>query len=66
MSKMSFKTYCIELYADSKHMPSNEVYELFEEKGVLKMLDEDYEQLHGLGFQFAIGEIEQFLGGDTN
>ena len=65
MSKLSFKTFCIELYADHKSIPSNEVYNIFEENGVLKMLDEDYDFIHGLGFQYVIDEIEQFLGGDT-
>lgn len=63
MSRLSFKTFCIELYADHKSIPSNEVYGFFEEKGVLDMLDEDYDLIHGLGFQFVIGEIDQFLGG---
>ena len=30
MSKLSFKTFCIEKYADYKSMPSNEVFKLFE------------------------------------
>ena len=65
MSKLSFKTFCIELYADHKSMPSSEVYTIFDEKGVLKMLDEDYDLIHGLGFPFVIDEIDQFLGGDA-
>ena len=64
MSKISFKTYCIELYADYKSIPSNKVYEIFDEKGILKMLDEDYDLIHGLGFQYVINEIEQVLGGE--
>ena len=64
MSKLSFKTFYIELYADYKSIPSNKVYNIFEEKGVLKMLDEDYDLIHGLGFQYVISEIEQFLGGE--
>jgi hypothetical protein len=63
MSQLSFKTWCIELYADHKSMPGHEVYALFEEKGVLQMLDEDYDLIHGLGFPFVIHEIEQFLAG---
>jgi len=42
MSRLSFKLFCIEKYADKKHIPSNEVYKLFESKGILQMLDEDY------------------------
>ena len=66
MSKLSYKTFCIELYADYKSIPSNEVYTIFEENGVLKMLDEDYDLIHGFGFQYAMNEIDQYLsGGDT-
>ena len=47
MSRLSFKTFCIELYADHKSIPGNEAYTLFEKNGILQMLDEDYETLHG-------------------
>ena len=61
MSRLSFKTFCIELYADRKSIPSNEVFSLFENKGILKMLDEDYELLHGHGFDYVISDIEQIM-----
>jgi len=61
MSRLSFKTFCIELYADRKSMSSNEVYSLFENKGILKMLDEDYDLLHGHGFDYVINDIDQIM-----
>jgi hypothetical protein len=61
MSRLSFKTFCIELYADRKSLPSNEVYSLFKNKGILKMLDEDYELLHGHGFDYVISDIDQIM-----
>jgi hypothetical protein len=61
MSRLSFKTFCIELYADRKSIPSNEVYTLFENSGILKMLDEDYELLHGHGFDYVISDIDQIM-----
>jgi len=61
MSRLSFKTFCIELYADRKSIPSNEVYTLFENTGILKMLDEDYELLHGHGFDYVINDIDQIM-----
>jgi len=61
MSRLSFKTFCIELYADRKSIPSNEVYSLFESKGILKMLDEDYDLLHGHGFDYVISDIDQIM-----
>jgi len=61
MSRLSFKTFCIELYADQKSIPSNEVYSLFEKNKILQMLDNDYDILHGHGFQYVIQDIEQIL-----
>jgi len=61
MSRLSFKTHCIELYADHKSIPANEVYALFEKNGILRMLDEDYDILHGHGFEYVIHDIEQIL-----
>jgi len=61
MSRLSFKTFCIELYADKKSIPSNEVYTLFEKNGILKMLDDDYDLLHGHGFEYVIQDIDQIL-----
>ena len=62
LSKLSFKTFCIEKYADYKSMPSNEVYELFEKKGVIEMLNRDYDILHGFGFEYVVRDIDEFLG----
>jgi len=64
MSKLSFKLFCIEKYADKKQIPSNEVYKLFEAGGILQMLDEDYEILHGHGFEYILGDIEKILEGE--
>ena len=61
MSRVSFKAYCIELYADRKSIPGNEVYNLFDQKGILKMLDEDYDILHGHGFDYVLHDIEQII-----
>jgi hypothetical protein len=61
MSRLSFKTFCIELYADRTAIPSNEVYALFEKNGILRMLDEDYELLHGHGFDYVLSDIEQIM-----
>jgi len=61
MSRLSFKLFCIEKYADKKGIPSNEVYKLFESGGILRMLDEDYELLHGHGFEYVLCDIEKIL-----
>lgn len=61
MSRLSFKLFCIEKYADKKNISGNEVYKLFENAGILRMLDEDYEILHGHGFEYVLGDIEKIL-----
>ena len=61
MSKLSFKTYCVEKYADYKGVPSNEVFKLFQERGIIEMLDRDYDILHGLGFEYIVRDIDQYI-----
>ena len=64
MSRLSFKAFCIEKYADKKSIPSNEVFSLFYHKGIIKMLDDDYELLHGHGFDYIINDIDTILSAD--
>ena len=64
MSLLSFKAFCIEKYADYKSMPSNEVYKLFAEKGVIDMLNRDYDVLHGFGYEYIVRDIDQFIYGE--
>ncbi|MCL1885066.1 MAG: DUF3791 domain-containing protein [Defluviitaleaceae bacterium] len=63
MSRLSFKAFCIEKYADYKLIPSNEVFRIFEKNHVLEMLDRDYDILHGFGFEYIVNDIEQFIDG---
>jgi hypothetical protein len=64
MSRLSFKAFCIEKYADYKAIPSNEVFALFYKNRVLDMLDRDYDILHGFGFEYIANDIEQFMYGE--
>ena len=61
MSRISFKTFCIELYAERKSISGSKAYTLFEKNGIIKMLDEDYEILHGHGFDYVLHDIEQIM-----
>jgi len=61
MSKLSFKLFCVEKYADRHGIPSNEAFSLFESKDIIRMLDDDYELLRGYGFDFILDDIEQIL-----
>lgn len=61
MSKLSFKTFCIEHYSHHIRKPSNEVYSLFEKEGVLELLTTDYEDLHGMGMEYLMQFIDEYL-----
>ena len=61
MSTLSFKAFCIEYYAAHIGRPSNEVYALFERTGLLNLLDEDYEDMHGITMQYLIQYIDRYL-----
>ena len=61
MSKLSFKIFCIEMYAQHKSMSGTAVYQLFEKHDVLEMLDRDYEDLHGFGFEFIVSDIDEYI-----
>ena len=49
MSVLSFKTY--------------EVYELFAHSGLLKMLQDDYEDLHGMGKEYLMDFFDKWFSG---
>ena len=61
MSRLSFKTFCIEKYADHKSITSDIAFSLFDKNGILKMLDEDYDILHGHGFEYIINDIDKII-----
>lgn len=63
MSKLSFKSFCIEYYSQHIGWPSNEVYVLFKKEGLLNLLDSDYEDLHGMGMEYLMQFFDEYLGG---
>lgn len=63
MSTLSFKAFCIEYYAAHIGRPSNEVYALFERTGLLNLLDEDYEDLHGMSMEYLMQFFDRYLEG---
>mgnify|MGYP000446023829 FL=1 len=52
MSKLSFKTFCIEYYAEHTKQSSEKVYEIFKDTKLLDLLDSDYGDLHGMGMEY--------------
>ena len=62
MSKISFISFCVEYYAKHINKSSNEVYELFKQEKVLDLLEKDYDDLHGMGMDYIIQLIDEYLG----
>ena len=62
MSKTSFKAFCVEFYANHTGKTGPEVYEEFEKSGLLKELDDDYEDLHGMGMEALMQMFDDYLG----
>lgn len=66
MSRLSFKTFCIELYAEHIGKDSTDVYAMFKQCGLLDLLDADYEDLHGMSMEYLMQFFDQyFAGGKT-
>ena len=62
MSRISFKSFCVEKYASHIGKAGAEVYALFSASGLLKVLDEDYEDLHGMGWEVLMPMFDEYLG----
>ena len=62
MSQTSFKTFCVEKYATYSGMIGAEAYALFAKSGLLKVLDDDYEDLHGMEWEALMPLFDQYLG----
>ena len=62
MSKTSFKAFCVEFYANHTGKTGPEVYEEFEKTGLLKELENDYEDLHGMGMEALMQMFDEYLG----
>lgn len=43
--------------------PGNEIYALFDRTGLLKLLDEDYEDLHGMSMEYLMQFFDRYLEG---
>lgn len=63
MSKLSFKVFCIEYYSNHIGKPSNEVYTLFGNEGLIDLLESDYEDLHGMSIEYLMWFFDDYLGG---
>ena len=62
MSELSFKTYCIDNYAEYKNLSSSAVFEKFSDSLLLQHLETDYEDLHGMGKEFLMDYFDKWFG----
>ncbi len=62
MSKISFISFCVEYYAQHINKNSNEVYALFRHEKVIDLLENDYDDLHGMGMEYLMQMIDEYLG----
>lgn len=57
MSQLSFICFCVEHYADHVHRPSNEVYQLFKQEGLLDLLRSDFNNQLAFYSEAALAEL---------
>ena len=62
MSRLSFQTFCIEFYSNHIQKRSDEVFAVFDREGVLDLLDQEYEDLHGMGMEYMMQFLDEYLG----
>lgn len=65
MSRTSFKVFCVEFYAKHVGRTGPEVYAEFERSGLLKEIDEGYEDLHGMGMEALMQLFDEYTGRDA-
>lgn len=62
MNKLSFVSFCISYYADHIGKPMDEVYVLFQREGLLQLLRDDYDDLHGMSMEYMMQFCDEYLG----
>ena len=63
MSRLSFIGFCVEYYADAVQRPGDEIYRLFKREGLLDLLRNDYEDLHGMSMEYMVQFCGEYLKG---
>ena len=61
MSKLSFKTFCIELYAEHTGKDGTDVYALFRTIGLLDLFETDYDNLHSMSMEYLMQYFDEYL-----
>ncbi len=65
MSQTSFTTFCLEFYSDHIRQPGPDVYRMFEKTGLLAMLRDDYDDLHGMSIEYLMQFFDKYLEGQA-
>ena len=65
MSQLSFVSFCINYYAEHINKPANEIYDLFQKTGLLQLIRDDYDDLHGMSMEYMMQFYDQYLGNNT-
>lgn len=60
-SKIEFVAFCIEQYKHTTQRGGSDIFNLFEEHGVISFLIDNYEILHTQSAQSIQYEIEQYI-----
>ena len=61
LAKLEFVAFCIEQYKIATKQTGCEVEQLFQQRGVIDFLIDNYEVLHTQGDQAIMNEIEGYL-----
>jgi hypothetical protein len=61
MSVKSFKVFSIEMYAEKYGISSDAAYKTFKESGLLDEIENDYEDLHGMSWQWLNDYYHKFI-----
>jgi hypothetical protein len=62
-AELFFFVFCIEFYAEHTGLSSPQVYESFVSSGLLELLHSDYEDLHGMSFEYLMQFFDEYLEG---
>ncbi|MDR1695251.1 MAG: DUF3791 domain-containing protein [Endomicrobium sp.] len=63
MSLLSFEIFCIEFYAEHTGSTGPQVYKKFADSGLLAALKTEYEDLHGMSFEYLMRFFDDYLQG---
>ena len=61
LAKLEFVAFCIEQYKMATKQTGYEVEQLFQQRGVIDFLIDNYEILHTQGEQTIMNEIDEYL-----